>query len=147
MTARSTAQAQTEKLDAKVAKLHAAGLSQGAITRELGVSRWTVRKSAERLGLTWDTTRTAKAVEAAARFAKAERVELMQRWNDLANDELDRAENETDFMERRNAIESAATATANVARLARVTREDKQEAAEDDESLDEINKFLDMLGA
>ncbi|HCG3140752.1 TPA: hypothetical protein NJT62_002237 [Corynebacterium striatum] len=104
-----------------------------------------MRKSAERLGLTWDTTRTAKAVEAAAHYAKAERVQLMQRWTDIANDELDRAESEPDFMQRRNAIESAATATANVARLARVTREDRQD--EDVDLVDEINKMLDMMGA
>ncbi|MFR9829450.1 hypothetical protein ACL1G3_00265 [Corynebacterium striatum] len=145
MTARKAAQANTEKLDAKVAKLHAAGNSQGAIAEELGVSRWAVRKSAERLGLTWDTTRTAKAVEAAAHYAKAERVQLMQRWTDIANDELDRAEAEPDFMQRRNSIEAAATATANVARLARVTREDHQD--EDDDPIDEINKMLDMMGA
>ncbi|ATZ08632.1 hypothetical protein B7O34_13825 [Corynebacterium striatum] len=109
------------------------------------MSRWAVRKSAERLGLTWDTSRTAKAVEAAAHYAKVERVQLMQRWTDIANDELDRAEAEPDFMQRRNSIEAAATATANVARLARVTREDHQD--EDEDPIDEINKMLDMMGA
>lgn len=101
-------------IDEQVAYLFADGHSQGSIARHMGVSRWQVRKSGERLGLEWNTTATATAVQAAAEQARRDRDRLAQRYLDLSHDLLDRVEEYSADINPSHAwesLKSAATAT------------------------------------
>lgn len=60
----------------RVAELHAQGLSRGAIARELGRSGDTIGRIADKLGLTWDRSKTAVAVKAKQADNRARRAEL-----------------------------------------------------------------------
>lgn len=60
----------------RVAELHAQGLSRGAIARELGRQPSTIGKIADKLGLTWDRSKTAVAVKAKQADNRARRAEL-----------------------------------------------------------------------
>lgn len=116
-----------EKIDADVKNLHSQGTSQAGIARRLGVTRWQVRKSAERQGLEWNTNGIAEAIKTASVHARRERVDLMARFVDIAHDELDRAEETDDFVERRNCIETASTAASKVCQLAKIARVDAED--------------------
>lgn len=101
-------------VDDRVRALHSAGMSQGGIAREMGVSRWQVRCAGERLGLEWNTTTTATAVQAAAEHARRDRDQLAQRYLDLSHDLLDKVEESAADINPTHAWESlrsAATAT------------------------------------
>lgn len=101
-------------VDDRVSALHSAGISQGGIAKELGVSRWQVRKAGERLGLSWDTTITEVAVRASAEHARRDRDRLAQRYLDLSHDFLDQVEEYTADINPSHAweaLKSAATST------------------------------------
>lgn len=138
-----------EKIDADVKHLHSQGTSQAGIARRLGVTRWQVRKSAERQGLEWSTDGIADAIKTASVHARRERVDLMARFVDIAHDELDRAEVTDDFVERRNCIETAATAASKVCQLAKIARVDveDQDQEETAQLLNWVNHELNTLGA
>lgn len=138
-----------EKIDADVKKLHGQGISQAGIARRLNVTRWQVRKSAERQGLTWNTDGIAEAIKTASIHARRERVDLMARFVDIAHDELDRAEIADDFVERRNCIETASTAASKVCQLAKIARVDveDQDQEETAQLLNWVNRELNNLGA
>lgn len=140
---------EAEKIDADVKKLHGQGISQAGIARRLNVTRWQVRKSAERQGITWNTDGIAEAIKTASIHARRERVDLMARFVDIAHDELDRAEVADDFVERRNCIETAATAASKVCQLAKIARVDveDQDQEETAQLLNWVNRELNTLGA
>jgi hypothetical protein len=60
--------------------LHATGMTLTAIAKQMGRSKNTISKYAERLGLSWDRTRTAAATEARKIDAAARRVALEERY-------------------------------------------------------------------
>lgn len=138
-----------KQLDAKVKDLHAQGHSQSEIARRLNISRWQVRKSAERQGLKWNTDGIADAIKAASTRARWERVNLMARFMDIAHDELDRAEEATDFVERRNCIETAATASSKACQIGNLVRQDAedQDVEESSQLFKWVNRELDAMGA
>lgn len=97
-----------EVLEQRIRQLHAAGYSQAEIARRVGVTRWQVRTTAARLGLSWDTQRTAAATAASLQHARRERVALALRWLDTAGDELDDADAAEDAEARRRHVVNAA---------------------------------------
>lgn len=62
--------------DVTLQRLHADGLSQGAVAQQMRRSKSTVSHHSIRLGLAWDREQTVQAVQAAARDAKTRRAEL-----------------------------------------------------------------------
>lgn len=135
-------------LDSRVRALHAAGMSQGGIARELAVSRWQVRKAGERLGLSWNTTITEVAVAAAAEHARRDRDRLAQRYLDLSHDLLDKVEEYTadinpDHMWQ--ALKSSATATDKLVALHALTARYPADAA--GESMQQAHDNLDAFMA
>ena len=130
-------------------KLHGQGISQAGIARRLNVTRWQVRKSAERQGLKWNTDGIAEAIKTASIHARRERIDLMARFVDIAHDELDRAEIADDFVERRNCIETASTAASKVCQLAKIARVDAEDQDQEETAqlLNWVNRELNNLGA
>lgn len=68
----------TDAERARVAELHAAGLSRAAIARDLGRGTATVGRIGEALGLSWDRSRTAAATAAKQIDNKARRAALIE---------------------------------------------------------------------
>lgn len=131
----------TERLDILVEQCHRAGMTQGETARELRVSRWAVRKSAERRSLDWpNAEHTAAATKAAAAKARRERTKLLERWQDMANDQLDSAETEQlpDLQQR--AIVMAGIATDKSVALAKLSTIEP-----DDDGMEDGVRSLDML--
>lgn len=69
----------TDEESARLTELHAAGKSLNFIANEMGRSKDTIGRYAEKLGLSFDRTRTAKAAEAVHVDNKARRVALEER--------------------------------------------------------------------
>lgn len=135
-------------LDSRVRALHAAGMSQGGIARELAVSRWQVRKSGERLGLSWDTTITEVAVRASAEHARRDRDRLAERYLDLSHDFLDKVEEytaDTNPSHAWEALKSAATATDKLVALHALTARYPVDTA--GESMQQAHDNLDAFMA
>ena len=136
-------------LDSRVSALHAAGMSQGGIARELAVSRWQVRRAGERLGLEWDTTTTAKAVQAAAEQARRDRDRLAQRYLDLSHDLLDKVEEYAADINPTHAwesLKSAATATDKLVALQALSA--RYPANDDDDGMQAaMQKFDEFVQA
>lgn len=136
-------------VDGRVSALHSAGMSQGGIAREMGVSRWQVRKAGERLGLEWNTTATAKAVQAAAEQARRDRDRLAQRYLDLSHDLLDKVEEyAADFNPDHmwQALRSSATATDKLVALQALSA--RYPANDDDDGMQAaMRKFDEFVQA
>lgn len=135
-------------LDSRVKALHTAGMSQGGIARELAVSRWQIRKSGERLGLSWNTAITEVAVAAAAEHARRDRDRLAQRYLDLSHDFLDKVEEyaadiNPDHMWQ--ALKSSATATDKLVALHALTARYPADTA--GESMQQAHDNLDAFMA
>lgn len=73
---------------AELKRLHGLGLGRNAIAVEMGRSTRGVTVHAERLGLTFDRTKTAAATEAKKIDAKARRAAIISQLYDLAEDDL-----------------------------------------------------------
>lgn len=136
-------------VDGRVSALHSAGMSQGGIARELGISRWQVRKAGERLGLEWNTTTTATAVQAAAEHARRDRDRLAQRYLDLSHDLLDKVEEYAADINPSHAWESlrsAATATDKLVALQALSA--RYPANDDDDGMQAaMQKFDEFIQA
>ena len=70
----------------QIRRHHADGLSLNATAKALGRPVTTVRRAALKAGLSWDRSRTAAAVAAAAMDAAARRVAQQQRYLDLVDE-------------------------------------------------------------
>lgn len=75
---------------ARVAELHAQGLTRNAIARDLGIAQSTVTLIAGDLGLSFDRARTAEATRAKVADARQARAELVLRFYGQAHAALDR---------------------------------------------------------
>lgn len=78
-------------LDPRVLALYNRGETRNGIARELGVSTRQVDYSAQRQGFTFDASRTRKAVEVHTASAGEAHRKLAGRFRDLADQALDRA--------------------------------------------------------
>lgn len=107
-------------LDAAVKHCHEQGMSQNGTARELSVSRWQVRVASQRLGITWTDNRSAAAVRAAAAHARNDRVELLERWQSVAHDQLDSAELYGTLDDQQRSIVMAGIATDKAVALAKL---------------------------
>lgn len=67
----------TPPIDGEVQRLADAGQGRNAIARELGVTRRNVDDAADRLGITWDRSRTIKATQARLADTQAELSEVL----------------------------------------------------------------------
>lgn len=85
----------TDKDIERIRELHAQGMGRNAIAREIGRGQRTVSEIAAKLGLTFDRTMTAVATEARVIDAKARRADLMNRYYEQANKQLDRLDRGT----------------------------------------------------
>lgn len=136
-------------VDARVSALYSAGMSQGGIAKELGISRWQVRKAGERLGLEWNTTTTAVAVQAAAEQARRDRDRLAARYLDLSHDFLDQVEEYTADINPSHAwesLKSAATATDKLVALQALSA--RYPANDDDDGMQAaMQKFDEFVAA
>lgn len=133
----------TDALDARVKTAHGAGLTQGETARELGVSRWTVRKASERMALEWPhAARTEAATKAAKAKASRDRFALLQRWTDLSHDLLDHAERATDAEGLWAYVRPAAVATDKAAHLAALALREP-----DSDGLEEARRHMTLIGA
>lgn len=130
------------QFDATVEQLHVLGLSQHRIAKELGVSRWQVRKAGDRLGLAWDDTSTADAVRASAAQARRDRVSLLLRWQDMAHHQLDAAETSHALDEQQRAVVMAGISTDKAVALAKLAT---VEPAMTEERAEEAGRSLQML--
>lgn len=74
----------------RLTELHDAGRSLHSIAEELGRSKQTIGRHAERLGLSFDRTQTAKAAEANHVDNKARRAAAETRLLDIVNATLDK---------------------------------------------------------
>lgn len=106
-------------LEAQVEQLHAAGYSQGNIADTLGVTRYAVRRAADRLGLEWNIEFTAKATAERVKRLQSARIDLAQRFIDVAHEELDQAERAETTAERNAATTRAAIAADKAEQLGR----------------------------
>lgn len=134
-----------QDLDERVRLAHGAGMTQGQVAAALGVTRWSVRKSATRQGLEWpNVERTAAATKAAAARARLARVALAERWSDMAEELLDRAERGLeDPAELWSYLKPAAVATDKLAALARVDA--YAPLVDEEQALEEPVAFLGMM--
>lgn len=136
-----------EVLERRVRSLHAQGLSQARIAAELGVSRHVVRSAAATLGLSWDRAATAAATAAASADARRDRVALLVRFIDLANDSLDVAENPAASAEERHAaVIHAGIAADKAAVLSRGIGDFETEASEEAARAD-LRNLIDAIHA
>lgn len=129
-----------DRLDAAVTISHNLGMSQNETARELRVSRWQVRKASERLGIEWGDDRSHEAVKAAAAKARRDRVNLIVRWQDMANDQLDAAENESAADVRYQSVVMAGIATDKAINLAKLATVEP-----DDDGMSEGMRHITML--
>lgn len=80
--------------DNKLRKLHAEGVSQGKMAKELGVSRTTVATWSRRLGLSYDTTAVVAANKAAGVNLAEGRIRLAEKMLAAAEGMLDRIDDQ-----------------------------------------------------
>ena len=80
----------TDELRAKVAKLHADGISRNGIARELGIGPATVTRITQAAGLAFDTSNSRKATQAKINKADRGRAEAISRFYEQAHVALDR---------------------------------------------------------
>ncbi|MEJ6490718.1 helix-turn-helix domain-containing protein [Leucobacter sp. USCH14] len=88
----NAARPDAQQTRARVADLHAQGLSRNAIAREIGCSPSTVSKHSKLLGLSFDRTATAAAVAAQTVDLASRRAALVDRMMKLAEDTLSEIE-------------------------------------------------------
>lgn len=134
-----------EDLDERVRLAHGTGMTQGQVAAALGVTRWSVRKSATRQGLEWpNAEHTAAAMKAAAARARLARVALAERWSDMAEELLDRAEKGLeDPAELWSYLKPAAVATDKLAALARVDA--YAPSIDEEQGMEEPAAFLSLM--
>ncbi|WP_300733673.1 helix-turn-helix domain-containing protein [Pseudomonas sp.] len=87
----------TKRLDrteirARIAELHAKGLSRNAIAREAGISHSTVTRHAKDMGLEFDRSMTRAAVASRAMDLADRRTQMLQRMFDSAEAAFDQIE-------------------------------------------------------
>lgn len=95
----------------EVRHCHEAGLSRNRTAAALGVSTRQVDRVAEELGLSWSAKATAEAVATRRQKAELERLDLADKWRELALDSVDRALAEDDPGDRRRHAMTAEAAT------------------------------------
>lgn len=112
MSTRSDAFSSVRRPDpAEVRQCHAAGMSRNKTAEVLGVSTRQVDNVARELGLSWSSHATAEAVAARRQQAELERLDLADRWRELALDSVERALVEEDPGDRRRHAMAGEAAT------------------------------------
>lgn len=95
----------------EVRQCHAAGMSRNRTATVLGCSTRQVDRVARELGLSWSSHATAEAVAARKQQAELERLDLADKWRELALDSVERALVEEDPGDRRRHAMTAEAAT------------------------------------